>query len=103
MADVDGDGGPDDRPEVTVRLPGLLDRFTGGRRAVAVRAATVAECVDRLLEAEPALRPHLRDDRGRLRPHLRLLHGGTDVTDRPDDVALAEGDEVVVLQAVSGG
>lgn len=91
-------------PEISVRVPGLLTRFTGGQRDITVRAATVAESVDRLLETYPALRPHLLDARGQFRPHVKLFHGGTEVTEADGaDIALADGDEVVVLQAVSGG
>lgn len=91
-------------PEVTVRIPGLLARFTEGQQTVTIRAATVAASLDRLLEAHPGLEPHVRDGRGELRPHLKLFHEGADVTERDGaDIALAPGDEVVVLQAVSGG
>jgi molybdopterin converting factor small subunit len=91
-------------PTVSVTVPSLLARFTDGRRTVSIRAATVGESVDRLLEAHPDLEPHLLDGSRRLRPHLKLFHEGTGVN-WPDDAGdgLAEGDEVVVLQAVSGG
>lgn len=91
-------------PEVTVRIPGLLDRFTEGQRSVTVRAETVSDSLDRLLEGYPRLQPHLYDGRGRLRTHVKLFHGGTEVAEgETDDVALTAGDEVVVFQAVSGG
>ncbi len=91
-------------PEVSVRIPGLLARFTAGQRTLRVRAGTVGESVDRLLEAYPALSPHLLDGRGRFRPHVTLFHEGSEVAGlEAADAALAEGDEVVVLQAVSGG
>lgn len=85
-------------------IPGLLARFTDGDRAVAVEAATVAECVDRLLASYPDLEPHLFDGEGGLRPHLQLFHNGDLVKESEGaGVALAAGDEVLVLQAVSGG
>lgn len=91
-------------PEVTVRIPGLLSRFTDGQQTVTLRAATIAASLDRLLEAYPGLEPHVRDGRGELRPHLKLFHEGAEVTDRDGaDITLAPGDEIVVLQAVSGG
>lgn len=92
-----------DAPTVTVRLPGLLSRFTGGNHRVTVHAETVASCVDALLECYPTLEPHLHDDED-LRAHLELFHNGQAVAaDAADEVALEDGDEVVVLQAVSGG
>ena len=95
---------------VTVRLPGLLARFADDEAAVAVSAATVGECLDRLVERYPALAPHLFEAGRRRREHLRLFHNGEPL-DPPggvepgagDERALEDGDEVLVLQAVSGG
>lgn len=91
-------------PEVTVRVPGLLARFAGGQQTVTVRATTVAAGIDDLLATYPNLAPHLYDGTGSLRPHLKLFHNGAEVAEeQADDVSLEAGDEVVVLQAVSGG
>ena len=91
-------------PEVTVRVPGLLRRFTDGERGVAVAAGSVAAAVEALIDRYPALGPHLHDGSGALRPHLKLFHDGVEVDeDAADGVTLEAGDEVVVLQAVSGG
>jgi molybdopterin converting factor small subunit len=93
-----------DAPAVSVRVPGLLARFTDGQRTVTVHAETVAGVVEILLETYPALEPHLLDGRGALRAHVQLFHEGSAV----DGLGTAEhavetGDEIVVLQAVSGG
>ena len=91
-------------PAVTVRIPGLLARFTDGRHDVSVDADTVASAVDGLLEEHPPLEPHLFDEAGQLREHLRLFHEGSSIEwQRSSAVRLAAGDEVIVLQAVSGG
>jgi len=91
-------------PDVTVTLPGLLAPFVDDGRTVRVEADTLGDAVDRLVDSHPALEPHLFDGDGGLRTHLRLYRNGAGVewTDA-DDVGLAEGDEVLVLQAVSGG
>lgn len=91
-------------PDVTVTVPGLLARFTDGGRTVALRADTLEGCLDRLLVTYPAIEPHLVDGMGRLRPHLRLVHNGRSVEPSDDRaIELAPGDEVVVIQAISGG
>lgn len=91
-------------PEVTVTVPGLLARFTDGRRTLPLRAETLEGCVDRLVESYPAIESHLFDGAGDLRPHLRLFLNGTGVEfGGGADVDLDDGDEVLVLQAVSGG
>lgn len=90
--------------DVTVRVPGLLTRYTEGRNPVTVSGTTVADCVEALLERYPALDPHLLDGAGDLRPHVTLFHDGSAVEGLANaDVAVATGDEIVVLQAVSGG
>ena len=91
-------------PAVEVRVPGLLTRFTDGRRSVEVRGETVAASLDDLLAAHPALEPHLFGGRGELRTHLRLFVNGEEVAEaEAGSTPLEPGDVVVVFQAVSGG
>jgi len=89
---------------VTVRLPGLLSRFTDGERQVTLDADSVEDCFDQLLETVPALEPHLFDSHGDLRAHLRVFHNGDAIDLAIDrDACLEDGDTVTILQAVSGG
>lgn len=88
---------------VTVTVPGLLTRFTDGR-SVPLQAATVGESLDRLVEVHPALEPHLFAGDGSLRPHLTVFHDGAGVAwPHGRSIELEDGDEVTVVQAVSGG
>lgn len=84
-----------------VKLPRLLGPATGDRFSYEVAGGTVGEVVDELLEQEPRLRPHLFDEKGDLRIHVRCFVDGasTDLADRSQRV----GGEVVFVQAVSGG
>lgn len=89
-------------PAATVRVPGLLTRFTDGDSRVGVEAETVEGTLAKLVSAVPALEPHLFDGRGGLRPHLRVFHIGEAVElDGTGD--LADNDTVAIVQAVSGG
>jgi molybdopterin converting factor small subunit len=89
---------------VTVRLPGLLSRFTNGERHVTLVAETIDECFDQLLEVVPELEPHLFDGHDVLRAHLRVFHNGDPIDLETDGaIRLEDGDSVTVLQAVSGG
>lgn len=91
-------------PVADVRLPGLLARFADGDRRVEVEAETVRGAVLGLVERHPAVEPHVLDEHRRLRAHLQLFHEGRQVRwAESGDVVLAESDEVVVFQAVSGG
>jgi len=91
-------------PRVHVELPALLRRFVGNRARVDVTATTLAGALERLVEEAPALRVHLFDERGALRRHVLCFHNETDTRHvEPGDAALAEGDTIRILQAVSGG
>ncbi len=85
----------------TVRLPAVLDPATAGVRRVEVEGATLAEALDDLCRRLPTLRVHVFGGDGALRRHIVCMHGG--VNRRRLDVPVAEGDEIVILQAVSGG
>lgn len=87
---------------VTVTLPRLLADLVDGDRRVPVDATDVGGALDAACHRHPQLRVHVFDGSGGLRPHVTCLMDGVvvrDALDRP----LADGDEVVVLQAVSGG
>ncbi|WP_435361171.1 MoaD/ThiS family protein [Haloarchaeobius sp. DFWS5] len=89
---------------VTVRIPGLLTRFTDGARTSTVDASTVEDCVSALVDTYPALETHLFDGRGDLRSHIHLICNGRRIEwPAPTTISLDDGDEVVFLQAVSGG
>lgn len=83
-----------------VRLPRLLTPavVTGLRHEVGGR--TLGEVLDNLFSTEPALRGHLLDEQGGIRPHVLIFVDGT----RAElDTPIAPNAEVRVLQAVSGG
>ena len=89
---------------VTIELPTLLQRFTGGAANVAVDASTVRAALRALFEKHPALRVHILDDAGELRQHVLCFHNGANTRwneslDRP----VKPGDRISIMQAVSGG
>lgn len=84
--------------------------FTGNlRRHLAcppatVEGATVRAALDAVFAENPRLRSYVLDDQGRLRQHVNVFVNDRPVSDRlglADPVAA--GDEVYVLQALSGG
>ena len=85
----------------TVRLPAVLDPATGSVRLVVVTGATLGQALEDLFRQWPTLRVHVMDGAGTLRAHVACLHQG--VNRRRLDTPLGEGDEIVILQAVSGG
>lgn len=89
---------------VTVHLPSLLAPVIGGSRRLEIEAATVRGVLDGLMAAHPELRVHLFDESGDFRQHVVCFHNET-MTRWMDslEVPVADGDEVTIMQAVSGG
>jgi molybdopterin synthase sulfur carrier subunit len=91
-------------PQVTFSVPRMLTGFTDGKRRFAVDAHTVEGALRAAEKAYPLLRVHLFDEKGSLREHVQIFVNATDTRDLPSlDAPVSEGDEIIVLQAISGG
>lgn len=97
--------GPLARPiPVKVLLHGAWRGFAGGAKEVALDAATLREALDGLAAAYPSLAERLRDEHGKLRPHLALFVNDEDARLLGwEDAPLRSGDIVHVIPALSGG
>lgn len=90
--------------DVRVLLHGAWRSFAGGAKEVRVDAADLRGCLDALALAHPSLRERLRDEHGRLRPHLALFVNDADARFLGwEDAPLRDGDIVHVIPALSGG
>jgi molybdopterin converting factor small subunit len=85
---------------VKVLIPTPLRSYTGAAE-VAADGATLAELLHDLDRRHPGIRFRIVDEQERLRRHLRVFVNGEEV--RALATALAPGDEVQILQALSGG
>ena len=83
-----------------VLIPGGLRSYTESSE-VAVSAATLAAVLDELDRLYPGIRFRMIDEQDRIRPHIRCFINGGQVRDlaRP----LQASDELVIVQALSGG
>ena len=93
--------------DVRVRVPTPLRDVAGGAAEVVVAVdgtVTVGAVLDALATTHPALERRVRDEVGRVRPHVNLFVGEDHIRDLE---ALATpvppGVEVSVIAAVSGG
>ncbi|TMG54180.1 MAG: MoaD/ThiS family protein [Chloroflexi bacterium] len=94
----------DRRPRVRMLLHGAYRGFAGGARDVTLDAATIGEALEGLVRAHPSLAERLRDEHGKLRPHLALFINQDDARLLGwEDAPLHDGDIVHVIPAVSGG
>ncbi len=69
-----------------------------------VPGATVNEVIDGLEKRYPGFRLYVADETGRLRRHVNVFVGNDPICDR-DALSdkVAPGDEIFILQALSGG
>jgi sulfur-carrier protein len=87
-----------------VRFTPNLKRFFPDLAPVEVQAVSVAELMDRIEELHPGLKAYLVDEQGSLREHVNVYARGELIWDRTALTdQLGPGDEVYILQALSGG
>ncbi|GJM44221.1 MAG: hypothetical protein DHS20C21_10630 [Gemmatimonadota bacterium] len=90
-------------PIVTLELPTLLRTVAGWRR-VTLGGRTIGEALEAAFEKAPALRHHLTEDSGELRPHiLCMLNDAVVPRTGLRSTPLESGDEILIHQAISGG
>jgi len=90
-------------PWVTVILPRMLADVLG-EATLRVQGSTVAEVMEAAYARLPALRHHLCDDSGDFRTHVLCVHNGVTTRETGNlKGRTREGDEIRILQAISGG
>ncbi|MBT8486602.1 MAG: hypothetical protein HKO59_04165 [Phycisphaerales bacterium] len=91
-------------PRVDVELPSVLTGLLGVPRVVPVEASCLADALRELSELHPTIDVHLFDETGGFREHVLCFHNDTNTRWLDGtDVALADGDRITIMQAVSGG
>lgn len=86
----------------TVHLPRVLEPVVGAVREVTVSGDTVQDALADLCAQLPALSGRLFDEAGSLRRHVMCVHNGA-ATRLTHPEALADGDDLAIVPAVSGG
>ena len=83
-----------------VLIPTSLRSYTG-RARVEANGTTLGEVLADLDRQFPGLRFRMVDEQDRLRPHMRVFVGGKAIHDLAQP--LRAGDDVSIVQALSGG
>jgi len=86
---------------VEVTIPRMLADLVAGPRRFTVDGGTVEGALAAVVAKHPELGVHLFDETGSIREHVSCFHNGSMVSTRTAPVA--NGDSLVILQAVSGG
>ena len=83
-----------------VLIPGGLRSYTE-RSAVEVGGATLGAVLSELERVYPGIRFRIIDEQDRIRRHIRIFVNGAQLRDLAQP--LDAGDELVIVQALSGG
>ena len=84
-----------------VRIPTPLRSYTGDQKVVSAAGDTLDQVLRDLDRQFSGIRFRIVDEQGQLRQHVNVWIHGERVRDLSMD--LAEVDEVVIMQALSGG
>lgn len=84
-----------------VSIPTPLRSYTGERRAVEAEGETLAALLLDLDRRYPGIRFRMIDEQDAIRRHIRIWINQDQVATL--DSALHAGDEVIIIQALSGG
>ena len=84
-----------------VLIPTPLRSYARGRSEVESHGATVAELLRNLDSDYPGIRFRMIDEQDAVRRHMRIYVNREQV--RRLDIALAADDEIMIVQALSGG
>ncbi len=89
---------------ITVHIPAPLRACCEGASEILLSAPDVRSALDQLEQRHPALHRSICDETGTVRRHVNLFVNRSHMRDRQGlDTALAPGDVVTILPAVSGG
>jgi sulfur-carrier protein len=88
---------------VTVSIPTPFRRHTGGLDRLECTVCNLTDLFDALETRFPELRPHLRDQEGKVRRFLNVYVNDEDIRFLGANYSFREGDEVTLVPSIAGG
>lgn len=89
---------------VKIHVPAVLRSYSDGVSELLLSASSVRAALEQIEQRHPSLYQCICDETGKVRRHVNLFVNTSDVRDREGlDTALAPGDVVTIVPAVSGG
>jgi len=89
---------------ITILVPAALRACCGGASELPLSAPSVHAVLEEIEKTYPSLYRSICDETGKVRRHVNLFVNTSHVRDRQGlDTALAPGDVITILPAVSGG
>ncbi|MEM0381188.1 MAG: MoaD family protein [Nitrososphaerota archaeon] len=91
-------------PRVKVTVTAVLANYLGGQRDFILEADSVKDVIEELAKKYGSeIRRRLLDEEGRLRRYINIYVNDRGLSHQELNLKLKEGDEVLILPAVSGG
>jgi molybdopterin converting factor small subunit len=87
-----------------LKIPTPLRAYTNGQVEVNVNGGSVASAMTDLIGQFPALKPHLYNEGGELRPFVNLFVGENNIRDLQGlETPISDGDRVILIPSIAGG
>jgi len=86
---------------ISVLVPSQLHSYSGGLSRLEASGGSIAEALEDLDRRYPGIKFRIIDEQDRVRPHMRLFVGRESARDIRRQ--LADGDEILIFGALSGG
>jgi adenylyltransferase/sulfurtransferase len=88
----------------TLRIPTPLRTYTSGKSEVTVAGSKISEALVDLTAQFPAIKPHLFNEGGELRPFVNLFVGESNIKDLQGvDTPIKDGDRIMLIPSIAGG
>jgi sulfur-carrier protein len=88
---------------ITISIPSAFRRHTDGLDRFDCTATDLNELLDALGNRFPQLKPHLRDEQGKVRRFLNIYVNDEDIRFLEKGYKFAEGDQVTLVPSIAGG
>ena len=88
----------------TLRIPTPLRPYADGQTEVSIKGTNVGEALSELVRQYPALKQHLFNEGGELRPFVNIFLGDDDVRHLQGlETPLKAGDRLMIIPSIAGG
>ena len=87
-----------------LRIPTPLRAYTNGQSEVNVSGSNISDALADLTTQYPALKPHLFNEGGDLRPFVNLFVGENNIKDLQGvDTPIRDGEKIMLIPSIAGG
>ncbi len=87
-----------------LRIPTPLRAYTNGQSEVNVTGSNISDALTDLTKQYPALKPHLFNEGGELRPFVNLFVGENNIKDLQGvETPITDGEKIMLIPSIAGG